>query len=514
VAQTGALTTLDAVALSRPAARAAARSHTMAVAFVLVLYLVGAGLLAWVRLPQRDEGQVANAGYELAYHGRLAMPMWTPWIPTMDRYVYATMPLHYVQLAPWVRAFGPGIRAERANTVLWGLLLVLSWYAIVRMVTHDRTAALLGVTLVGLNYDVINLTSARYDPMCAALAAGGLAVYLGWRERALVRAVAAANACFAAAMLTHPFGVTGPVSFAIFFLLLDWRRLSPKVIAAAAVPYAVGFGAWGLYILQDPAAFHSQMEANVPQRFISLANPWRAAVNEVWNRYLVSYAGWRPDAPVLMRVKVLFLAAYVVSAIGVLTLRRLRSNRAVVALVMSAAAAALVIMLADSLQRYVYLIYVLPACVAILAIWSRELLARGGAWRTLIIAAVVAWVVFSAGTLAFRIRLNDYDRLYRPTLAYLQQHVAPGDRVIAGGEFGPGLGFASHVLEDAKLGYGTNRKPEWIVFDKSQDSWLETYATSEPDVYRYTQQLLLNYDVAFELEQPYNYYRIYRLRTR
>src|SRR5437016_403989 len=98
---------------------------------ILAGYIAGTSALAWTRMPQPDEGHFANAGYELAYHGRLAMPMWTEWVSSLDRHVYVQMPLYYVQLAPWVRTFGFTLRAVRMNSVFWGAWLVVAWGAIV-----------------------------------------------------------------------------------------------------------------------------------------------------------------------------------------------------------------------------------------------------------------------------------------------------------------------------------------------------------------------------------------------
>jgi 4-amino-4-deoxy-L-arabinose transferase-like glycosyltransferase len=490
-----------------------ARLHAAIVATVLLIYAGGAATLSWVRMPQSDEGHFANAGYELAYDGRLAMPMRTEWVASLDRHMYVQMPLYYVQLAPWIKAFGFDLRTIRLNSVLWGIIFAMAWYVIVRAVSRDRTTALLGLALIGLHYDVMNLTSVRYDPMCAALGTAGVACYLAMRERRLATAVLAANACLAAALLTHPFGVFGVIGFLTFFALLDLRRVSVPVVLAAVVPYAIAFGAWGVYILQDPAAFKNQITANAQGRVADVSRPLTLLATELRQRYLERYAGWRPDVPPLMRIKIVFLLAYLAGVLGCLASLRLRRERAVVALVVWAGLSFGALMVLDSNRWYVYLLHVIPIFVAVLAVWLGALWARGPLARYAVQVALAVWILFSMGTVALRARLNDYDRLYAPTLAYLQGHVRDGDLVMAPAEFGPGLGFAPRVLDDPKFGYRNGRTPDWIVHDKLQDEWMAEWGTTNPALHRHVQETLERYQLVLDNRQPYNYYRVYHRRS-
>ena len=492
--------------LGSPKARRGAAA--LIVALVLLAHVAGATTLAWVRMPQSDEGHFANAGYELAYHQRLAMPMWTAWVSSLDRHMYVQMPLYYVQLAPWIRLFGFDLRTVRLNSVLWGVVFLMAWYVTVHRVSQDRFTALLGVALIGLHYDVMNMTSARYDVMCAALSAAGVASYLAWREEHLGRAVLVGNAALAAALLTHPFGIFGLLGFVLFFAVLDIRRLSWSVALAAAVPYVVGFGAWGLYILQAPTEFRDQIAANAQGRLAALSQPVDLLIREIRERYLIRYAGWRSDVPLMMRMKILFLLAYVAGVLGCLLTPRLRRDRRVMALVLWGALSFALLAVADSHRWYIYLLHVIPIFVAVLATWSGALVKRGSGFRYLVLTAMVGWVLFSAATVIFRARLDDFDQLYRPTLSYLQKHVHDGQLVFAGGEFGPGLGFRKHVLDD--MAFHGETMPDWIVFDKAHDERMEYWARAQPEQYRHMQERLAGYELVLDNRQPYNYYRVYR----
>jgi hypothetical protein len=358
----------------------------------------------------------------------------------------------------------------------------------------------------------MNLTSVRYDPMCAALGTAGVASYLALRERRLATAVLMANACLAAAVLTHPFGAFGVMGFLTFFVLLDLRRVSAPIVLAAAAPYAIAFGAWGVYILQDPTDFRNQITANAHGRVADVSRPLALLITELRERYLERYAGWRPDVPPLMRIKVVFLLAYVAGVLGCLFSPRLRRERSVVALVVWAVLSFASLMVLDSNRWYVYLLHVIPIFVAVLAVWLGALWARGPRMRFAVQAAMAAWILFSIGTVGLRARLNDYDRLYAPTLAYLQAHVRDGDLVMAGGEFGPGLGFARRVLDDPKFGYRTGRTPDWIVYDKLHDERMAQWATTDPALHRHILGTLDRYQLVLDNRQPYNYYRVYHRR--
>jgi hypothetical protein len=396
------------------------------------------------------------------------------------------------------------------NAVFWGLIFVVAWSAIVRAVSQSDVTGLLGAALIGLNYDVMNLTSARYDPMAAALSAAGVAFYLSLRERHLERGLILGNACIAASMLTHPFGLFGLLGFGIFFLFLDASKISGRVVLAAVGPHLVLFGAYGLYILEDPSDFVRQLSTNAHGRLASPMHPWDVLTSEIRERYLENYAGWRSDVPPLMRVKVLFLIGYLASLVGVLITPSLRRSARVMALTAWAVLAFFVLALMDSNRWYVYLLHILPIFTAVMAVWFGSLFNRGGMWRYAVTAATAASIVFAAGTVVLRARIDDYDRVYVPALTYLQQHVKPGQLVTAGGEFGPGLGFADHVLDDTHFGFKNGRRPDWIVYDKSHDERMKGWARTDPAMYEYIDHILNQYQLVLDSRQPYNFYRVYR----
>ncbi len=480
---------------------------------ILLLFAALATALALTRPPQTDEGHFASAGAAFAEHGRLVMPMWTEWIATLDERLYATMPLYFVALGGWFAAFGVSFESMRLFSVLWGVALVAAWYVVGGRVGGTRAAGLLTAALVGLNYDVVNAASARYDIMAAALGALGLAAYLVLRERRLTWAIVASQALVCAACLTHPFGVFGGAGVLIFGLSLDWRRLRPRHLLAAAAPYVVGLGAWGLYIAQDPAMFREQFAENANGRVGASASPLAILAEELRVRYLVALGGWREGLPAVARVKILTLVAYAVGIVGCLLSRDVRRSPMGRALLLYALAAFLLLALLDSNRWYIYTIHVVPVYSACAALLAEQLRRRGGAVRALALAGTAAFALFTVASVAYRARLDVHGRAFEPTVAFLRERLQPGDLVMAGGEFGVGLGFERHVLDDMQLGYRNRRVPDYVVVGRDYEDTHAIYRRRSPRVAEHVAGVLDRYELVYESPQVSDHrYRVYARR--
>jgi hypothetical protein len=456
----------------------------------LLVFLVLALVLAVTRPPQSDEGHFANAGAALATQGRFVMPMWTSWIPTLDQRVYSNMPLYFLTLGAWFKAFGVSWLSFRALSVLFGLIMVVSLLATLRSITRERAAFVAALVFVALNYDLVNLSSARYDVMTAALSWAGIASYLGLRERSLDRAVLVANTLLAAACMTHPYALFGMVGLATFAIVLDWRAIRLRHIALAAAPYIVALAAWGVYIAKDPAMFRAQFAANASGRLQARLGPLGMIAAEMRERYLGRFAGWRPGAPPLMRVRILLLAAYAAGLIGCLALRRIRANPAARALALFTTISLVLLMVVDAHRWYVYFIYVLPQLGLCLALLTAEVsrMGTGGLWTAR--AGLACYALFTVATVAYRARLDVHHRAFLPAEVYLQQHVRDGDLVIAGGEFGMGLGFERHVLDDPTFGFRSHRVPAYVVLSTDSRERLESLTKTDSIAGAYVDRLL------------------------
>jgi hypothetical protein len=466
----------------------------------LLVFFVLALILAATRPPQSDEGHFANAGAAIASRGRFVMPMWTPWISTLDQRVYSNMPLYFLTLGAWFKAFGVSWMTFRALSALFGVVMVASLLSMLRSVSPERGTFVAGLVLLGLNYDLINLSSARYDVMTAALSAAGIATYLLLRERSLERALLVANTFLAAACMTHPFALFGMIGLATFVLMLDLRRLRFRHVALTAAPYVVALLAWGAYIARDPAMFRAQFAENASGRLQGHLGPLGMISAEIRERWLGRFAGWRAGAPPLMRVKVLLLVAYVAGIVGCISLRSIRRNPRARALVTYTLLALLLLMVADAHRWYVYLIYVLPPLALCLALVTNELSKHGGWRRWTANAALAAYGLFGVASVAYRAKLDVHHRAFLPAVQYVKSRLHDDELVMAGGEFGMGLDFEKHVLDDPWIGYRNHRVPDFIVLSTDGQSTLDAYVAADSGFRRYVDSLKTTLKPVFESE--------------
>jgi len=269
-------------------------------------------------------------------------------------------------------------------------------------------------------------------------------------------------------------------------------------VALAAAPYLVALAAWGVYIARDPAMFRAQFAENASGRLQGRLGPLGLIGAEIRERYLGRFAGWRPGAPPLMRVKVVLLVAYAAGLVGCLALPRIRANRVARALALFTALSVSLLMVVDAHRWYVYLIYVLPQLALCLALVTNEVSRLGtwGRWTARI--GLASFALFTVASVGYRAKLDVHHRAFLPAVAFLQAHVRDGDLVIAGGEFGLGLGFEQHVLDDPSFGWRSHRVPAYVVLSTDSRDRLASVAASESAVGVYVKGLLADMRPVFE----------------
>ena len=508
---TPAFPTIDRVNGSLKSLEQIAARRSLLIGIVLA-FVVGAAALAESRLPHGDEGHFANCAWEFIHHGRLALPMMTDFIPSLDRYVYENMPLYHIQLGVVSIFTGYEISTLRMDTVAWGVLLVVSTYFMVAGLTGDRLVAAMALLLVAVNYDVMDMCSGRYDAMCAALYMAGLACYVWWRERNLARAVFLSNCLIAAACMTHPYGVFGMAGFGVLFAMLDLRRISLRLVLIAAIPYAVALASWGLYIAQNPTEFYRQITTNGRGRLAPIGHPISAIVSEIRVRYLEIFAGFRGGVPAYMRLKVLLLLAYAAGFAGCLLTPSIRRDKHKLALVLVGISYAGLLTVGEGQRLYIFMIHVLPIYSVVLAIWGCYLLRRGGLWQKAVLAGVAIFCVYSIAAVVYRARLNEYWRLYEPTLEFLTKNVHGDEIVMAPGQFGTRLGFNKHCIDDATLGFRNGLSPTYIVMDPHFELRESVLKEDDPAAFSHVRSILDKSDLVFERQQGFQFYRVYRVR--
>jgi len=489
---------------------AAHRREILILLGILFVYVLLASALARTRLPYSDDGDFAEPAARLCAGKNLAMPMQREWLPGLTRHVYCNMPLYFFALAVWFKLFGIHFATMGFLSVFWGLLTLVAWYAIIRISWNEALVALLGLLLLALNYDFINLTSARYDAMTNGLSTLGLAAYVLLRKRSLLLAAFISNAFLAAACMTHPYAIFGIAGLLVFALTVDREHLRWRHILVASVPYLFALTSWGLYISRDFNDFYAQMSSNAHARGARSFNPLWIVWDEVTRRYLQNFGSLGSGGPMPMRLKLAVLAAYLAGFAGCLLSRRVMDNRSSRAIVFSTGISFLLLALLDGNRLYTYLIYLIPLYAIVLAFCLRVLLDRGVWVRRAVFAVVVGLTLFSIAAVTYRVRQDPYDRIYEPTARFLHDRVKGDDLVMASGEFGFALGFGDHVIEDRRFGYRTEMKPAYIVLGKLYRSVIESSKTGDPAAFNYiTNTLRCRYSLVFQSDGGESAYQVY-----
>lgn len=276
--------------------RVATSTRFLLAAFILITVVLGY-ISASVRLPFDDEGFYSDPARHLAKDGFMGMTVKeeagvrfdSRRTLRADRHVYWVLPGQVVGLALWFTLLPASALTARLFSVLWATVAVVSTYGIVKYLTRDRATALLASGFLAVDSLFLGTACfARPDVMCMALGLGGIASYLNWRERNLVKALLFSNALMALSALTHPNALLHFAVFVFLVLRFDWKRIGIRQVAAAGLPYLALFAAYAVYVAQDPEAFRAQMEYNLMSndRIASTLNPVKIVAKEIRERYV------------------------------------------------------------------------------------------------------------------------------------------------------------------------------------------------------------------------------------
>jgi 4-amino-4-deoxy-L-arabinose transferase-like glycosyltransferase len=489
-----------------------AASRTTIYTLVATLTLYGALTLAMAltKRPWADEAWFAIPALNLLTRGVMAtttLETAGTWLAGLDRYTYWIMPLDIVAQAAWYGLFGFGVLAMRVLSIGWGLVAIASWYAIVRRLS-ERRAATLAVALIATDYLIVRgAADGRMDMMSAALGFAGIAAYLALRPRHFAAAMLAAHACVAASLLTHPNGILAFVALGALTLWFDRDRLTMRTVASAAAPYLVGFGAWGLYILQAPNLFASQFGGNATDReWTNVAASWVETLTATYSATFGLQAHW--GGP-LVRLRALILAAYLCGIVGLAFTPALRRHRGTCILLLIFGVYFVLLPFMRSPNAHDYLIHIVPIYLAALAIWIVWVWDHRLVPRPLIAVGFAGLLLLQIGGVIQRARTNTWANNYLPVVEFLAHETRPDDVIMGSAELGFALGFTPRLIDDARLGFRSGRHAEYIVIEDRYRSWFDDFPAKEPDTDRYVRRLLSEkYDKVYER----NTYGVYRCR--
>jgi len=492
--------------------RLASRVTLIAAVFA---YLLLAGASAARKSPWEDEGFINSVAYNLRVAGRMASPTLEPgglgyivW-PEVDKYTYYHMPVYFLVQSVWGRFAGLGPLGVRSLSIFAGLLSLLAWAVTFRALL-DPGKALLATLMLATDYIfVLNASTAREEMLSAAFAAMAYAAYLSLRTRTLEGALLIGHGLIAAGGLTHPLG--GLVSLPVLVYLIatfDGPRIRPRHVALSSLPYIVGGILWLSYILRAPSVFVAQFSATMldGSRMSMFRAPWSALAGEA-TRYgaLAGFAS--PHA--LARLRGLILLAFALSFISNLLIRRLRTEKGHVPLLVLVTVTSVTLAVFDGRKESLYLVHTIPFLVGITAatgcaLWRMRIMPR---W--LIGTALLGYVLLNAGGTVYLILRNDYATFYKPAADFIQLHTGPQTGLIfAPAEMGLALHFPPNLRTDVSLGHGTRKVADWIVISQIQRGVIDGLQTKNPDAFRYVTELLTTRYRRVYQNRDYEIYRL------
>ena len=478
----------------------AARPKVLAalVAAAVAVYLALAFGSAMTKSPEIDEGFFANPAFNLATKGQMGTTVLETEgsaLRGIREHTYWVLPLHLVLQAGWYKVFGFGLLQLRAVSIMWGLVAVAAWYLIMWRLSGSRGLGLLTAALLALDYTFIAVGSlGRMDMMCAALGFAGLAAYLALRERHLGAAVLASHALVVLSGLTHPNGILHLAGLVLVTLYFDRRRLRAAHFGLAALPYLLGAAGWGLYILQDPTAFVEQFSMNSRDggRLVGLKAPWVGLANEFVKRYPHAYGLLANSAghtgPTYL--KALLLIPYAAAVVWAVASRDVRRHEGYRVLLLVGGVYFLILALIDGQKETPYLIHLIPFYVALLALLLRRCWDAGWLPRAVPALCVAGFLAMQIGGMALRIKQRTYQKLYQPTIAFLEEHSDGATEITGSSALGFGLNFRETLTDDIRLGYASGRRPRFIVITSEYEASYEGNLGKQPEVARHIAALL------------------------
>ena len=490
---------------------------------ILLLFVILAGTRIATKRPWVDEAWFTSPALDLVTHGRFGTHVLEPTgthlslfqpgavLTGIDRHTYWIMPLYPLTLAAWGKLFGFSVFSMRVPSVFWGILLLCSVRTIVRRLGGLESAAVLATAILAVEFAFVDSGSdARMDMMCAALGFSGIASFLTLRDRSSMVAGLVGHALCAAAFFTHPNGMFASMSLLLCAWWMEPTRVSVRIAAIGAVPYAVGGIAWGAYIMQAPGDFAAQFGANSAHRMAALLNPLRAIYDEFAVRYLLQH--FYPDTGnPFVRLKVIGLFVFVGSTAALILVPKLRAHSGYRLLWSLAIVRFLTMAVGASWRLEYYLVHALPFYAAIAGIvgswlWTQQEL------RHRLLAATVLGAYFAVQFAVFAhlvTEVSAYRKKYLPAVAYVRSILKPGEVVAGAGDLAFVMGFYNpQLVDDLWLGRWSGKRPAVVVVD---DWYYQPCMTmDEPTAATYVRWVSGDLKQNFKVVQSFDGYTIYR----
>jgi 4-amino-4-deoxy-L-arabinose transferase-like glycosyltransferase len=463
-------------------------AHVTVICFVFAV-VVAAAIAE--KGPWFDEGGYANPAYNLFTHGHLGMPILFSQLeawPRMDYYTFHMPPLSFVFQAGWFALFDFGVFQMRALSALFGVLLIVSIYALTRRITDNHWVALLTTLIVATDYNFTRVAAdGRMDMMSAAWGFAAAAVFVNLREKRFGWAVLLSQALVVASGLTHPAGVLHFLGVGALILFYDRRRFKLRHALLGGLPFLVGALAWGQYILQDVEAFRVHFFGNYGGREDRIIMLPLAELD----RYLSPAFGIGDQVTGLARLKILQLVAFWGAVLVILVASRIRVESKIgpIFILLGIFMLAMAIILSGS--GLPYLVHIIPLYAAVLASVLWLAIRRPGILRLVAVVSVTLLVAIQAGgPIAKYFNQNSYQTIYLPAVERISDLRQPGDVIIASSEFGFAFGYEGEIVDDYYLGTRGGRTGEIVVINGGYRKVYADMSQNDPEALQNITHLL------------------------
>jgi len=432
-------------------------------------YLIAATAIAWTKATFTDEGWFVGIACRLAHTGHMGSPTLVPWgfsiwLPQVHDFTYWEMPGFFLVWAPWLRVAGCGLFAARVLSVILGLFLILIWYRIVLYLTGRKDVALLALVLCSVDLmTVVRCSQARMDALSVFVTFSAFLVYLSQRRKSLGRAVFLGHLLAAAGMMVHPNGIFGVAGIIILQLYYDRKQLTPKLLLYTAVAYLIVGSAYGVYVLQAPHVWQTQLGQHSAGRFSGVLHPLRSITAEIRDRYYHSF-GFSPDATPIRKPLILTLVPYFAAPLLCLLSGRIRRLPGAMVLLSLFLVIQIYFTFFEAGKYYAYLLHIMPYYTCFVAICSVYLVGRYPRVRTVLGLGLGGFILFQMGGALMMIRQNLAYNVYEDVASRVDKTrlVRDNETVQASSEFAFQFGF-DRVKDDLTSRYLATARPLYAI---------------------------------------------------
>jgi len=285
----------------------------------ITLFGVLASVIALVQVPVDEDGMHFNIIYNLLTSGVPGtgllfvdplLGLESPLMKGIERFFYHMPPGAFFQIAVWFFIFGSNLFVYRSFGIFMVIVGILAWrYFLKKMGIKDKKLLFATILLFGTDFIVTRFASARpFDPILMGHWLLAIALYVGFREKSLNKALFFSQLSVMYSGLVHPNGLFVWAEMVIFIFIMDRKKLHWKHLIPYTIPYLIGGSFFTWHIMREFDLFKAQFFANVS----NAAHPGfiDGLIGMIKQEFLIAY-GWTLDVPVQGRLLIILLLVHI-----------------------------------------------------------------------------------------------------------------------------------------------------------------------------------------------------------